>query len=275
MNVRKVCAIYFSPTGNSQKIVCAIAQKIAEILGVELEENAFTLPGERAECITISEASLLVIGSPTYAGKLPNKILPDFQHKIKGNNTLAVPIVTFGNRAFDNALAELVSVLSQNGFLPIAAAAIVSQHAFSDLLAPARPDALDFVAIETFAQRVAEKIMAQKMVNIVKVPGEAEAPYYIPKGIDGAPVKFLKAKPITDKEKCNGCRICAQNCPTGSISLEDPTLVEGVCIKCHSCIYSCPSQAKFFDDPAFLSHVAMLEQHYKERKESMFFYSKS
>ena len=57
----------------------------------------------------------------------------------------------------------------------------------------------------------------------------------------------------------------------GSISEEDPAEVGGVCIKCQACVKKCPVDAKYFDDPAFLSHVAMLEQNYYERKEAEFF----
>ena len=53
----------------------------------------------------------------------------------------------------------------------------------------------------------------------------------------------------------------------GSISLEDPAQVTGICIKCQACIKKCPTGAKYFDDPAFLSHVAMLEENYTRRAE--------
>ena len=53
---------------------------------------------------------------PTYAGKLPNKMLPFVQEEILGNGALAVGLVTFGNRSFDNSLAELCACLEAGGF---------------------------------------------------------------------------------------------------------------------------------------------------------------
>ena len=84
------------------------------------------------------------------------------------------------------------------------------------------------------------------------VPGDAAAPYYVPKGTDGQPVKFLKAKPQTDLGKCTDCGACARLCPMGAINPSNVAEVPGTCI----------------NDPAFLSHVAMLEQNFTEPKEN-------
>lgn len=247
-----------------------IAKTTAEILGVPFVEKSFTLLRERQDINIFSDDTLLMIGSPTYAGKLPNKILPDFQNKIKGSCTLAVPIVTYGNRSYDNALAELTAVLQHNGFIVTAAAAIVAEHAFSDMLAKDRPDEADMHELEQFAQKISNKIAQDNCKEEIDVPGNADAPYYVPKGKDGEPAIFLKAKPLTKMELCNHCGICAEKCPLGSISISDPTAVEGICIKCQSCIKNCPTKAKYFSDAMFLSHVSMLQTNYTERKENYY-----
>lgn len=62
-----------------------------------------------------------------------------------------------------------------------------------------------------FAARIADKV--KDLTDIpapVAVPGDAAAPYYVPKGTDGQPVKFLKAKPQTDLVKCTDCGACAR-----------------------------------------------------------------
>ncbi len=41
-----------------------------------------------------------------------------------------MPVVTFGNRSFDNSLAELCASLENAGFHTIAAGAFACQHAF-------------------------------------------------------------------------------------------------------------------------------------------------
>ena len=272
MKITRVCAVYWSATGNTEKIVRAMGNAAAKALRCPLGELDFTIPAAREAVMEFKAGDLVIVGSPTYAGKLPNKILPDFQSKLKGNGARAVAVVTYGNRSFDNSLAELVSVLTANGFILAGGAAFACRHAFSDLLAPGRPDEADLKAGEAFVLKAAAR--AEELAETgesLQVPGDAAAPYYVPKGTDGQPAKFLKAKPLTDMKKCTKCGYCVKLCPVGSIDPEDVTNVPGVCIKCQACVRGCALGAKYFDDPAFLSHVKFLEQNYTERKENSFY----
>jgi len=111
MEVKRICAAYWSATGNTDKTVNTIAETLAEKLGVPLERRNFTRPSDRAEDLSFTGGDLVVFGMPTYAGKLPNKMLPYVQQQIHGNGALAVGVVTFGNRSYDNSLAELCAAL--------------------------------------------------------------------------------------------------------------------------------------------------------------------
>ena len=272
MEIKTVYAVYFSATGRTRKVVTTLANAIAQTLELPLETVDFTLPAAREETYAFTDKDLVIFGTPTYAGKVPNKLLPFVQTGFAGNGALAVPVVTFGNRSFDNSLAELCASLENVGFHTIAAGAFACQHAFSDTLAAGRPDREDMTVLAQLGAAVVTKL--GKMTEIpapVQVVGDADAPYYRPLGLDGEPKNFLKAKPQTDRSKCTGCGVCAALCPMGSISREDPAEVTGVCIKCHACVRNCPTGAKYFDDEAFLSHKAMLERDYTRRAEDKLF----
>ena len=255
----RIFYLAFSPCGSTEDIAKTIAETLAKRLDIKAEKKAFTLSEDRASKIEFTEKDLVVIGAPTYAGKLPNKILPDFKEKLAGGGATAVAFTSFGNRAFDNSLAELCAVLAENGFNICGAAAVCDEHAFAHI------GKLDLAEVTDYA----EKIYLEK--HSVIVPGDAAAPYYVPKQLNGEPAKFLPAKPKTDETKCTNCGLCAASCPMGSISKENVSEVSGICIKCHACVNKCPNQAKYFDDAQLASHIEMLRKNHSEENRSRFF----
>ena len=283
--IRKIWAVSFSPTGGTSRIVRLLADEMGERLHIPVEEIAYTLPAEREKVYTFAADELLILGTPVYAGRIPNKILPDVDRRFEGIGTLAVAVSVFGNRKYDDGLMELALLLENHGFCVAAAAAAAARHAFSDDIGAGRPDKQDEKELRVFARKAAEKIRefsgeekivsgnkAACGVSALQITGHNPVgPYYTPLRADGQPAKFLKAKPVTDENLCNRCGTCAQVCPMGSISREDLSVVNGICIKCQACIRSCPAQAKHFEDEDFLSHVEMLREHYTRRAANAFF----
>ena len=88
-------------------------------------------------------------------------------------------------------------------------------------------------------------------------------PYYTPLGIDGKPAKFLKAKSKT-KSNCDHCDLCVKVCLMGSINSEDPSKIDGICIKCQACVKKCPKQEKYFE---------MLKRNYQRAAKNEIFVS--
>ena len=123
MECKQVWGVYWSATGNTRRVVERLAAGLADGLGQSCRMVDLTPQNARAQPRRFRAGDLVVVGLPTYAGKLPNKILPDVQTKLQGGGALAVGVVTFGNRSFDNALAELGVTLETDGFHAVAAAA--------------------------------------------------------------------------------------------------------------------------------------------------------
>ena len=270
--IKNIKAVFFSATGNTKRVVEQLAAQLSQKLRIPVEADDFTLPDAHVDTRTYSSEDLVIFGVPTYAGRIPNKVLPFVQNLFKGNETRAVAVVTFGNRSFDNSLSELYSELEKNNFSVVAAGAVVCKHAFAEV-GIGRPDAADEELLAFFADTVFEKLQKSEepLSDTAIKRNEALAAYYVPLGTDGKPVNFLKAKPVTDKAKCDNCGVCAAVCPMGSIDKNDVSLVPGICIKCQACVVHCHTKAKSFDDPLFLSHKAMLEQNYTRTAISEFF----
>lgn len=268
MNVKSIHALYFSPTGGTEGAARLVAQTIARQLGLTPQFTSITSPESRRRDYRFGADELAVIATPVYAGRVPNKLLPDLKARLAGNDTPVVPICVFGNRSPDEALRELALLLEQNGFRLAGAAAFASRHAFSDRVGSGRPDEADRQEICGFARRVADKLALPGDLPELELDRGEIGPYYIPLKADGAPAKFLTAKPLTDWDRCVHCGLCVKLCPMGSI---DPETVEtpGVCVKCQACVRGCPFRAKYFEDADFLSHVAMLEENYVRRAENI------
>lgn len=265
MRIKKVWAVYFSGTGTTEKTVRRIAAGTAQALDAELAVYDFTTPAARQRELRFNAEELAVLGVPVYAGRVPNVLLPYLTKQLHGGGALAVPVVLFGNRNFDDGLIELRNILTEDGFMPVAGGAFVGEHAFSRTLGAGRPNGDDLAEMDAFARRAAEKVTALTAAPAepVAVWGETPIrPYYTPRDRHGNPINILKVKPKTDMDRCGGCGLCAARCPMGSIDPADVSQVTGICIKCCACVKGCPAEAKYFDDAGYLYHKSELEEVY-------------
>lgn len=268
MERKKVWAVYFSATDTTKKTVLTIADEAARLLGAEREDYDFTLPGMRENGFAAGKDDLVIFGTPVYAGRVPNVLLK-YLATIQGNGALAVPVVLFGNRNFDDSLIELRDILENTGFHTVAAAAFVGEHSFSKTLAAGRPDADDMKEALAFAGKVAEKVKglpegeAPAPVEVEGVPHPYRG-YYQPRDRKGVSIDIRKVKSLVS-DACDDCKICADVCPMGSISHENVREYTGICIKCGACIKKCPKQARYYEDEGYLYHQHELEEGYTRR----------
>ena len=274
MTIQNIYTVYFSPTGGTQKVAVALSDNLSQILHIPAQNINLTNLANRQIRYDFDSKSLVILAIPVYAGRIPNKLLPDLEKCLNGSGkTVILPISVYGNRNYDEALREMLLLVEKHGFIPIGAAAMISQHAFSTHIAKDRPDASDFKLLIDFSKKISEKILnSQNLTSITYDRNTPVGPYYTPLKTDHTPARFLKTKPVTDMSKCNNCGICAQKCPMESISADNVSDVSGICIKCQACVKLCPTHAKYFTDTDFLSHVEMLESTYTNRQEPTFLF---
>jgi len=269
---RNIKSFYFSATGATRKIVTGIADKLADHSNGKTVHNIdFTLPDARKEPASFTEQDIVVVGLPVYAGRLPNVLLK-YLNTIRGDGALAVAVVVYGNRHYDDALIELKDILALKGLKVIAGGAFIGEHSFSRILGRNRPDAQDMSLVAEFARQIYRKMTAQNTLETISVPGKQPyQAYYRPKDKDGNPVAIHKVIPKTSSD-CIHCGLCVSLCPLASIDADDESRITGICIKCCACLKNCPVEAKYFDDANYLWHKNELEVAFTAlRREPEFF----
>lgn len=156
-----------------------------------------------------------------------------------GCGAMCVPVVVYGNRAFEDALKELYDCLKDRGFKAVAAAAFVGEHSYGREIATGRPDEADLMTARQFGSAIGEKIFKiqdDRTMEGVKVPGNY--PYKERRASDAWCPQTTDA--------CVKCGRCTQVCPVGIIPKDHPEIITKPeeCQHCCACVKSCPTKAK-------------------------------
>ena len=266
MEVKRVKLIYFSPTGTTQKIL----ESIAKGINVEdVEHINLTLSEDTQQTIPPFSDELVIVGAPVYGGRLPVDAINRFK-QLKASNTLAILIVVYGNREFEDALLELKNLAIALGFNPVAGGAFIGEHSFASKdvpIANGRPDSLDVQKAIDFGAKIKDKVTALQSPDAHM---DLEIPGRFPYEAGGA--RSMAVSPVTKKDTCTVCGTCASVCPTAAISINGSvaTKIE-LCIRCCACIKSCPEGARVMEDSQWINIANWLNDNCSTRKEPQLF----
>lgn len=281
MKTNRSILTYFSATYTTRKI----SKEISRTISPTHEEYDITCQSP-TETIYCNTNDLLIVGVPVYAGRVPIQAANALK-LFKGDNTPAIIICTYGNRAYDDALLELQDIVEQNGFKTIAAATFIAQHSIFPQIAAGRPDEEDYKLMAQFAKDCNE--LLSKLEDVTKLPKlkiNGNHPY--------TKHKQIPFHPSTLKILCSKCGRCAQLCPTQAIkvgnifnaneNLSNTVLKpltkalenhyytdENLCISCGRCLIECPKGARQYFNILHKATLLKFTNNYIERKDPEFF----
>lgn len=261
MDIKSAKLLYFSPTQTTKRVLEGIAQglQVTRIEGVDLTRRDVA-----ARKLPELDDELVIIGSPVYAGRLPEGMASRLR-RIKGNNTPTVIVVVYGNRAYEDALLELRDLVLEAGCKPVAAGAFIGEHSYSTNATPiasGRPDEDDLRKARAFGKMVREKmrnIQAPHEIFRLLVPGRF--PYKEGSALSGI-------SPVTQEAICSKCENCVSACPTGAIAVRGLVETErSMCIRCCACVKTCSTGARVMEEPRIKQVAGQLSVQCSTRKE--------
>ena len=224
-----IYAIYFSPTGGTEKIVKFIAEQFGNYQGINLCERTTDLTNN------FSKEDLCIIGVPSFGGRIPAIALEKIK-EFNGTMTNAILVVVYGNRAYEDTLIELEDTLVEKDFTCLAAIAAVAEHSIMHQFANGRPDQKDLTGLSSFAEKIKEKMKETVKENVLPVQVPGNRPYR----------EYGKSPLIPHATKsCSSCGLCAKECPVNAIPTDNPKVTDkSKCISCMHCVAVCPQKAR-------------------------------
>ena len=257
MRYHVVHQIYFSPTGTTQRVINEIGN---QFLGEKHTRDLLLSPFQ--DELALEGDDVVIVGVPVYSGRVPEICLESLS-LLKGNKTPAIIAVVYGNREYEDALLELKDILEKNGFIVIAAGAFIGQHSIVSKVASGRPDQEDLKEIAEFGQACVKKIAFFSDASQESVSVKGSFPYR-----DRGMVPFHPQA----SDACIECGTCAEVCPTGAISPNDPhTVDEKICIACGACIKNCTVGARSFRGDQYDAFAKTFSEKFQARKEPEIF----
>ena len=252
MKISGLYEVFFSPTGHTKKVIevftdaWSMPKTKIDLTNMDIEFNKFDIYSE----------DLCIFAVPAYNGRVP---VPATQriNQMRGNNTPAVIISTFGNRDYEDSLNELKDIVESRGFYVVAALAVPTEHSIVPEIGEGRIDEKDKAKLHAMSITVRDHLITKEGFNKAKLEGNETY----------RELTMLDLKP-TVTGKCVRCGVCAKNCPVGAIPLDDPKVTDtSSCISCMRCVVRCPKEARVMPKAKLAQIATKLKKECNERKE--------
>jgi flavodoxin/NAD-dependent dihydropyrimidine dehydrogenase PreA subunit len=262
----KSIIVYYTQTGNTQKIAEAIHAGMSQLMPCDIRRLKEVDPGK-----DLIQYDLIGLGSPVWGGNVPHVIsfIEDMNH-LDGKHAFVFCTHGTAPRGF---LARAVPALIQRGLTVIGWNDWYGRCRLPMMPVPyftdGHPDEIDLKEAEDFGKELVER--SRRIYQ-----GETQLIPAFPRGKEyddiygelppetGLGEKHMKPHNFPYKinvDKCTKCNLCVEYCPTNSIDFSStPPRFLHTCCRCLLCEEICPAGAMEYDwEPASRQQVKMFE----------------
>jgi len=242
----KVTLIYLSLSGNTRKVVEAMAAALRE---AGHETRTVALAAATPE--DARSADLLGVGTPCFANRAPSPVRA-FLRTLPPLGGQRAFVFATSSGAPGRVLADLSAGLQARGARVVAGFIARGEDSYPcpylHGMYPGRPDANDLTAARRFAVDLAEHVSVDPTAPFAGSRADTFAPTehlysLVGRVCTDAMLRFLEPKPQLDASRCDQCGWCARACPMDNIALEPYPLLGARCVRCYRCLNGCPKEA--------------------------------
>ncbi|EOS39018.1 hypothetical protein C808_02335 [Lachnospiraceae bacterium M18-1] len=222
----KYYQIIFSPTGGTEKVAKAVTRSWPQVEMIDLSVSSTNYTD-----ISLERNSLVLIAMPSFGGVAPQLALNRLA-MVRGNESKCVIVAVYGNRAYEDTLAQMEDYAEKAGVQVIAAISAVAEHSIIHKYAAGRPNFENCEELKKFGNQILEKAVSDRCSKP-----------YIP---GNRPYKKAGTGMIPKADSsCTFCGLCAQKCPAEAISKDNLKMSDkNKCISCMRCVSICPTYAR-------------------------------
>ncbi len=143
----------FSPTGGTGRTAKILMSGLTPSeRGGSVETIDLSDPVYDFSMCSFAPEDVVLIALPSYGGRVPAAAAERLS-QAKGNLAKCVLLCVYGNRAYEDTLAEMADIAESCGFTIAAAVSAVAEHSIMHQFAAGRPDGKDEEELKGYAKR--------------------------------------------------------------------------------------------------------------------------
>lgn len=238
--------IYFSATGNTEKVAKSIKEQLHH-LKVNVDEFNITNYSERNNLQNFEKYKALIFGFPVHYLRAP-RLIREWLTNLDGKGVKCAVFFTYGGVHVGSAHYDIKTIMDKQNFNLVASAEFLGKHTYNLAgwnFMETRLNEEDLKIAKDFASKSYKRFIGEDTGRV-----ELEKPRKSSEEIDAIELATKRAipSPFRDVNECSMCGTCEEVCPTNAMNKEKGKPNRRICLRCLRCVVNCTDQVLIMKD---------------------------